>query len=215
MSKVTTKLSERTEELINFDKRIFFIFLVATFILIRYLTNQIILQAIPGHEQLERDGSLTFFYIFNTFNYLWTPFALLWKFTLSAFLLWVGAFIFGHKISFRDLWKFVLVAELIFIFPELIRLLWFLVEPPMSYLEIKDFHPLSLYSLVNSGHIHPRYHYPLQAINLFELLYCVILSVGIHMLSRRSLEQSFILVICSYGIGFIVWLFYYAMVYKG
>jgi len=214
MSKVTTKISERTEELINFDKRIFFIFLVIVFIFIRYLTNDLILQAIPGNEQLGDEGSFTFFHLFNTLNYLWTPFALLWKFTLTAFLLWVGAFVFGHKISYRALWKYVLVAEFIFIFPELIRLMWFILEPPQSYLEIKNFYPLSLFSLVDAGSVDPRYHYPLRSINLFEIGYWFLLALGIHMLSRRSIEQSLVLVVCSYGLGFLLWLTYYMMVYK-
>ncbi|HSJ69473.1 MAG TPA: hypothetical protein VK921_17460 [Anditalea sp.] len=214
MSKVTTKISERTEELINFDKRIFFIFLVITFIFVRFLTDDLILQAIPGNEQLSDEGSFTFFHIFNTLNYLWTPFALLWKFTLTAFLLWIGAFIFGHKISYRELWKFVLVAEFIFVFPELIRLMWFVIEPPQSYLEIKNFYPLSLFSLVDASSVHPRYHYPLQTINLFEIAYWFILGLGIHMLTRRTVEKSLFLVICSYGLGLIIWLTYYMMVYK-
>jgi len=214
MSKVTTKISQRTEELINFDKRIFFIFLALTFIFIRYLTNDLILQAIPGYEQLSEEGSFTFFHLFNTLNYLWTPFSLLWKFTLTAFLLWVGAFVFGHKLSYRELWRFVLVAEIIFIFPELIRLMWFIIEPPQSYMEIKNFFPLSLFSLVDADSIHPRYHYPLQSLNLFEIGYWLMLAIGIHMMSRRAMEQSFILVVCSYGIGFLLWLVYYMLVYK-
>jgi hypothetical protein len=214
MTKASTKISERTEELINFDKRIFFIFLVICFIFIRYLTDEMILQAIPGNEQLNEDGSFTFFHIFNTLNYLWTPFALLWKFTLTAFLLWIGTFMFGYKVSYRELWKFVLVAELVFIFPELIRLLWFLIESPQSYLDIKNFYPLSLFSLVDPMNVHPRFHYPLRALNLFELTYWLILAVGIHMLTRSSIEKSMVLVVCSYGLGLLIWLAYYSMVYK-
>ena len=214
MSQATTKLSERTEELINFDKRIYFIFLTLAFIIIRYLTDDLILQAIPGSEQLEKEGSFTFFHLFNTLNYLWTPFGLLWKFTLTAFLLWMGAFAFGHKASFRQLWKYVLVAEFVFLFPELIRLLWFVLDPPSSYAVIKNFYPLSLFSLMDPEDISPRYYYPLQAINLFEFTYWLVLAAGIHMMTRRSLDQSFVLVACSYGLGFFIWLAYYAMVYK-
>lgn len=214
MSQVTTKISERTEELINFDKRIFFIFLVITFIFIRYLTDDLIFQAIPGNEQLSDEGSFTFFHIFNTLNYLWTPFALLWKFTLTAFLLWVGAFIFGHKVSYRALWKFVLAAEFIFIFPELIRLMWFIMDPPQSYLEIKNFYPLSLFSLVDATGIHPRYHYPLRTINLFEIGYWFLLALGIHVLTRRTVGMSLLLVTFSYVIGLLIWLTYFMMVYK-
>src|SRR5690554_293175 len=98
---------QRLENLINFDKRVFFILLVIIFLLIRYLTDLLILQAIPGYQSLDQEGVFTYFYIFNTLNYLWTPFGLLWKFTLTAFTLWVGAFMAGIKLPYKTLWQFI------------------------------------------------------------------------------------------------------------
>jgi hypothetical protein len=215
MTNAGTELSQRTEELINFDKRIFFGFLVISYLIVRILTNDLILEAIPGRDELENDGTFTYFHIFNTFNYLWTPFALLWKFTLTAFLLWLGTFVFGFKVKFTALWKFVLVAEFVFLFPELIRLVYFLAFPPDSFTEIRQFYPLSLFSLFDTQNIPQRFHYPLQALNLFELTYWFILAIGIHTLTRKKLETSFTLVASSYGLVFLLWLAYYAMVYKG
>lgn len=211
----STDLSQRTEELINFDKRLFFLLLVALFLIIRYLTDELILQSIPGHRALEQEGAFTYFHVFNSLGYLWTPFALLWKFTLTAFTIWIGAFMGGHKISFRELWKFVMVAEVIFIFPELIRLLWFLVlDQPDNFLEIQNFHPLSLFSLVDAGKVGARYHYPLGALNLFEVVYWLLLATGVHTISRRSFTTSFIIVLCSYTLCFLLWLIFYTIVYK-
>src|SRR5690606_29236738 len=158
MSLPSTRLSQRTEEIINFDKRLFFLLLVALFLIIRYLTDELILQSIPGRSQLEREGAFSYFYLFNTLGYLWTPFALLWKFTLTAFVIWVGAFMGGYKLSFKELWKFAMIAEIVFILPELIRLLWFLVlVQPEDFLDIQNFHPLSLLSLVNAEQVDERY----------------------------------------------------------
>ena len=62
----STKLSQRIEEAINFDKRLFFLLLVVLFVVIRYLTNELILQAIPGYRELQKEGAFTYFHLFNT-----------------------------------------------------------------------------------------------------------------------------------------------------
>src|SRR5690606_19235674 len=210
----STKLSQRIEEAINFDKRLFFLLLVVLFVVIRYLTNELILQAIPGYRELQKEGAFTYFHLFNTLDYLWTPFSLLWKFTLTAFTIWVGSFMGGYKLSFKELWKFAMVAETVFIFPELIRLLWFFLEEPENFLAIQNFYPLSLLSLVNAEQVDPRYHYPLGALNLFEVAYWVLLAIGVHTISRRSLSTSVIIVLCSYTFCFLLWLDFYIIVYK-
>src|SRR5690554_478289 len=215
MSLSSTKLSQRTEEIINFDKRLFFLLLVALFLIIRYLTDELILQSIPGRQELEKEGAFSYFYLFNTLGYLWTPFALLWKFTLTAFVIWVGAFMGGYKLSFRELWKFAMIAEIVFILPELIRLLWFLiVVQPENFLEIQNFQPLSLLSMVDAQQVEQRFHYPLGALNLFEVIYWFLPALGIHTISRRSFSTSLLIVLCSYTFCFLLWLGFYMVVYK-
>ncbi|WP_373495590.1 sulfate ABC transporter permease [Aquiflexum sp.] len=210
-----SSISQRIQEAIDFDKRLFFLILVILFLLIRYVTNDLILQSITGYEQLEADGSFTIFHIFNALNYFWTPFALLWKFTVTASVIWTGGFAFGYKTSFVKLWQFILVAEVIFIFPELIKLLYF-IQPSdsVSYENVKNFYPLSLYNLADQDSISPQYIYPLQAINLFEVLYIVALMLGFHTISRRSISESTIVVIFSYVICLLIWLGFYIVVYK-
>lgn len=215
MQPSSTKLSQRTKETIDFDKRLFFLLLVLLFFVIRYLTDELILQSIPGYQSLEQEGTLVYFHLFNTLGYLWTPFSLLWKFTLTAFTLWIGAFMAGYKLSYRELWKFAMIAEIVFILPELIRLLWFLIlEQPENFLAIKNFHPLSLFSLVNPDHVDPRFYYPLGALNLFEVAYWILLAIGVHTISRRSFSTSLLIVLFSYTLCFLLWLGFYAIVYQ-
>lgn len=208
-------ISQRIQDSLDFDKRLFFLILVILFLSIRFVTNDLILQSIPGYEKLEADGSFSIFHIFNTLNYIWTPFALLWKFTLSSFIIWTGAFAFGYKTSYLKLWQFLLVAELIFVFPELIKLIYF-IQPSdsVSYLDVKNFYPLSLLSLVNQESISPKYIYPLQAINIFEVIYVTLLVLGFHTISRRSIKESFIVILFSYVLFFLLWLLFYIVVYK-
>lgn len=215
MSKPQTIISQRMESLLDFDKRLFFFVLVIFFILIRYITNDLILESIPGYEKLEQDGSLTIFHIFNTLNYLWTPFALLWKFTLTAFIIWTGSFAFGYKTSFVKLWQFALFAEILFIVPELLKMIYF-IQPAegTTFQEIRDFYPFSLFSLVDAQSVASKYHYPLRALNLFELIYIILLVLGFHTISKRSIKESVLVILFSYVLFFLLWLIFYILVYK-
>lgn len=215
MVKVSSSIGQRIEESIDFDKRVFFVLLLTLFFILRYLTNDILVKSIPGYEQLEEDGSLSFFYIFNALNYLWTPFALLWKFTVIAFIIWIGAFSWGYKVPFRKLWQFVMVAELIFIFPELIKLLYIIIASnQLTPEEIKGYYPLSLFSLFNAQEIPIKFHYPLRTLNLFEIFYWILLILGFHSISKRSLKTSTLVVLSSYVFGLLIWLAFYIMTYR-
>ncbi|ERM82404.1 hypothetical protein P872_17985 [Rhodonellum psychrophilum GCM71 = DSM 17998] len=215
MVKVRSQIGQRIEESINFDKRIFFILLLLLFYAIRFLTNDVLVKSIPGYEQLQEDGSLSIFFIFNALNYLWTPFALLWKFTVIAFIIWIGAFSWGYKVSFKKLWQFVMVAEIVFIFPELIKLLFIMTTSgQLTTDEIKGYAPLSLYSWINPQEVATKFHYPLRTLNLFEILYWMLLILGFHSISNRSLKISTLVVLSSYGFGLLIWLVFYVMSYR-
>ncbi|WP_113924449.1 sulfate ABC transporter permease [Cognataquiflexum aquatile] len=215
MSQTPSPISQRIEANLDFDKRLFFLILVILFLLVRYVTNDLILQSIPGYDKLESEGSFMVFHIFNALNYVWTPFALLWKFTATAFVIWLGAFAFGYKAPFVRLWQFVLVAEFIFIIPELIKMLVY-IKPSdsVTFQEIRDYYPLSLFSMVNPESVATKYHYPLRAINLFELIYVVFLIFGFHTVSRRTLSESTFVILFSYVLMFLLWLLFYILVYK-
>lgn len=215
MAKPASPLAQRINEAIDFDKRVFFLVLLFTFLLIRYFTNALILESIPDSGRLDGQGDLLFFHIFNTLNYLWTPFALLWKFTVIAFLFWSIGLMVGFKANFKDLWKFALVAEIVFIFPELLRLLVYMNPAGnVSYLEIQNFEPLSLLWIVGPDHVAEKYHYPLSVLNIFEIIYGVLWVLGYHAISRRTLEESTLVVLFAYFLPLLIWLGFYIGAYR-
>jgi len=215
MATAATPLSQKISEALDFDKRLFFILLIGIFLIIRYLTNALILETIPDSERLDAQGDLLFFHIFNTLNYIWTPFALLWKFTVIAFLFWSIGLTIGYKVKFRVLWQFALVAEFIFIFPELLRLLWYMNPTgSVSYLEIQNFEPLSALWLIGPENLEEKFHYPLSVINVFELLYGIAWVLGFHTLSRRSVQESIPVVLLSYFLPLLLWLAFYAASFR-
>jgi hypothetical protein len=215
MAKPASPLAQRINDAIDFDKRIFFVVLVLTFLVIRYFTNVMILESIPDSDRLNSQGDLLFFHIFNTLNYLWTPFALLWKFTVIAFLFWSIGLMVGFKANFKDLWKFALVAEVVFIFPELLRLLVYMnPSGNVSYLEIQNFEPLSLLWIIGPDNVAEKYHYPLSVLNIFEIMYGVLWVLGYHSISRRSVEESTLVVLFAYFLPLLIWLGFYIGAYR-
>ena len=215
MATAATPLSQKISEALDFDKRLFFILLIGIFLIIRYLTNALILETIPDSERLDAQGDLLFFHIFNTLNYIWTPFALLWKFTVIAFLFLSIGLTIGYKVKFKVLWQFALVAEFIFIFPELLRLLWYMNPTgSVSYLEIQNFEPLSALWLIGPENLEEKFHYPLSVINVFELLYGIAWVLRFHTLSRRSVQESIPVVLLSYFLPLLLWLAFYAASFR-
>lgn len=215
MNKISSQKIIHLKELIDFDKRLFFFLLVLIFLIIRYLTNMLILEAIPGNQNLEESGEFLIFHVFNALNYFWTPLALLWKFTVIAFLFWLGSFMIGYKVSFKELWQFALVAELIFIFPELMRLLvYFSPDTAPSFNEIDTYRPLSVFSLIGNQNLPLRYHYALASFNIFEVFYGIIWVYGFKMIGKRSLKESFFVVLISYFLPFLIWIGFYITVYR-
>jgi hypothetical protein len=215
MAKPASPIAQRLEELIDFDKRLYFFLLVLIFLVIRYLTNILILESIPGYEALDEQGGLMFFHIFNTLNYFWTPFALLWKFTVIGFLFWSIGLMVGYKANFKALWRFALVAEIVFIFPELLRLLVYMnPSGNVSYFDIQNFEPMSALWLVGPSNVAEKYHYPLSVLNIFELIYGALWVLGFHSISRRSLEESTLVVLLAYFLPLFIWLGFYIGAYR-
>ncbi|MDF2158211.1 sulfate ABC transporter permease [Algoriphagus sp. CAU 1675] len=215
MPKSISPKAERLKALIDFDKRLYFLVLVLLFILIRYLTNALIIESIPDSENLDAKGELMIFHVFNTLDYIWTPFALLLKFTVIAFLFWVGGFFLGYKLSFKELWQFALVAEFVFLFPELIRFLVFIgTNSNVTFTEIMEYRPFSLLALFGPENLEDRYHYAFGTLNLFELAYGYIWVLGFHAISNRPLRESIFAVLLSYFLPLAIWLSWYIIVYR-
>ncbi|NVJ85576.1 MAG: sulfate ABC transporter permease [Algoriphagus sp.] len=215
MALPSSRLSQRIQELLDFDKRLYFLLLVLLFVLIRFLTNTLIVEAIPDSQNLKKSGALTFFYIFNTLEYIWTPFALLWKFTVISFLIWVGAFALGYKVPYKELWEFALVAEIVFLLPELVRFLIYLnPDTSITYLEIQENRPLSLLSFIGYEQVEERLRYPFGTFNFFELIYGAVWVLGFHSISRRSIQESVWVILLSYFLPLLIWVTWYAMVYR-
>ena len=151
----------------------------------------------------------------NGLKYLSIPFVYLWKFTVIAFVIWVGCFMFGYRVTYKQCWGVVIGAEFIFLVPEMLKIIWFMtIETDPTYHDISAFYPLSLMHFVDYSTLDKRYAYPLRAINVFEVIYWFQLVNGIHFYAQKDKKYVWIIVACSYILIFALWLVFYMIVYK-
>lgn len=143
------------------------------------------------------------------------PLVYLWKFTVIAFVIWVGCFMYGYRVTYIQCWGVVIGAEYIFLIPEVVKILWFMtVQTDPSYHDIRSFYPLSVINLVDYYEMDKKYAYPLRALNLFEVVYWFALVSGIHFYARKEKKIVWLIVLCSYVLLFFLWLWFYVVVYK-
>lgn len=203
------------EEWYQFSSPVFFVTLSLTYIAILLLKRMFIIADIAAFEVLQSRGEMWVFDIFFGLQYLSVPFFLAWKITITSFLLWVGCFLFGYRLTYATLWRWVMFSELLWILPEILKFLWFFMFPgDPNYQDIVAYYPLSLLNLLNYENVASMYHYPLKAFNLFEPLYWFVLTIGVYYLSKKRFSTSALIVGISYVFIFFLWLIYYTLIYK-
>jgi hypothetical protein len=187
---------------------------VLTF-LILYIRKSFIIDNIAAFEILEERGEFGIYRYLVALQYFSIPIIYLWKFVVFALILWLGCFFFGYRVTYAQNWHVVIAAEFIFILPEIIKTGWFLlVETDPTYWDVRAFYPLSVMNLVNYENTSARWHYPFKALNVFEVVYWFLLVAGVHLKAGKRYDRAFVIVFSSYVFFFLVWLLYYAVVYK-
>ncbi len=207
-------LEKFTRESLDFDKRLFFVFLcLFTFVLLLIKKNFIEFE-IAAFEVLEQ-GEMVVFQFINTLQNFSIPFIYLWKFTIIAFVIWIGCFMFGYKVTYVKIWQVVMIAESIFFIPEIMKIFYFLfIVTDPNFFEIRAFYPFSIMNLFDYEITSKAWHYPLKALNIFELVYWALLVYGIKLASRKRLKISALIVVTTYIFFFFAWLGFYVIVYK-
>ncbi len=212
---LTKKLEDWVREFFDIDKRVYFLFLCLITFLVLLIKKNFVESETAAFEVLEMRGQVGVFQVFNALQYITIPLFYLWKFTLIGFLLWMGSFAFGYKIPFKKCWQVAMIAETIFILPELIKIAHFTLGPDdPNFYDIKAYFPLSLMNLYDYKDVASNYHYPLKALNLFEILYWGLLIYGLHLAAKKEFWVAFASVSVSYILFFIFWLWFYISVYK-
>ena len=183
--------------------------------LILWTRIQLVENETIAFQILQEQGRFGIFKILNGLKYMSIPFGYAFKLTIIAFILWTSAFMFGYKISFAEMWKISIIGEFVFLVAEFTKIIWLIVTPnDITIFDIKAFYPLSLMSLFDINSIPSNWVYPLQSINVFEPLNWLVLVFAIHYTAKKKLDYAYAIVFTTYVPTFLIWLVYYAIVYK-
>ncbi len=134
------------------------------------------------------------------------PILLFIKLGIIAGIIYSGMFVFNQNVGYKDCFKIVLLAELVPISVALIKLIYFIASPPSNINDIQSFYPLSLSTLFTNHKIPSYFLYPVQQLNIFEIIYWAFIAGGISVFTNKSFGYSFKIVALSYGPALGLWI---------
>lgn len=140
-------------------------------------------------------------------TYVLLPLVLFLKFTVLSWIIGMGAFFSDLTIPHWKLFRAVIIAELIFFVPALIKIgVYILGDSPDNLLEFQQYYPLSLQSIVVANDVPKWAIYPYQLANVFEVLYWVVLGWMINIISGK--KNGFSIVLTSYLPALFLWMIF-------
>jgi hypothetical protein len=163
-------------------------------------------------EQLTYDRAMEVFSKMKSLawvSYIITPVLLLLKFSAMSVLLFVGVFFndLHREITMGKIFKVVIVSELVFIAASITKLLWFIFFAGNYILDdMSFFYPLSLINLFSRTEVAPYWVYPLQTVNIFQLVYVLLLALGLSRISSIKKEAADKVVLATYIPAITVWI---------
>ena len=136
------------------------------------------------------------------------PVLLFIKTHIVSSVLSIGTFVFSVEIPYKKLWNIVLKSEFVFLVPSILKILWFyFFETDYTLENIQNFYPLSMFNLIESEQVDIWFFYPLQTINLFEVLYWLLLAYLLDkaLKTPKNHHTGIKIVASSYGPGLLIW----------
>ena len=138
-------------------------------------------------------------------GYAILPVILLLKIAVISSVLYMGAFFFEKKITYKRLFTIVTKAEFVFVLVGLVKLVWFLFQDDYTLQDIQSFYPLSALSVVGYQELQPWFVYPFQTLNLFELAYWIVLAWLLSKEIKSTTDKALKIVASSYGSALLIW----------
>jgi hypothetical protein len=148
----------------------------------------------------------------NKEKYAWVgyivvlPLYYLIKFVLVAACLQIGLILGRYKVSFGKVFKVAILAECVFILPTLIQLYWFsFFVDSYTIADLHKFDYFSLMAFFKDLEIERYLQYPLYLVNIFEVLYILVLAYGLHEAIEKEYDTSLRLVLATYLPSLCLW----------
>ena len=127
---------------------------------------------------------------------------------VSMFIFIVLYFYNIDQLKYKNCCTIVCLTEIIPILNSFYFLIFFLINPPSNQLDFEKINNLSIFNFINKNNVSSFLIYPLQQINLFELAYWIVLTIGIKKLIQKPFWYCFKITALSYGIGLLIWVIF-------
>ncbi|MFN5003924.1 MAG: hypothetical protein ACK514_08705, partial [Bacteroidota bacterium] len=135
-------------------------------------------------------------------HYAFLPIILFIKIAFVATCLSIGGLIINIDAGFKKFASIAITAEFVFLITHIIKLLWFcIVKVNYTLQDLQFFSPLSMISLFNPTELDPWLVYPIQLLNVFELLYWIALAWQLQEVLEKPFAESLGFVAKTYGVG--------------
>jgi hypothetical protein len=163
-------------------------------------------------EQLTWDRSLKLFEGMRRYAWIgfaFTPILLLIKFSLITLVLYTGIIFCNmqDKVSLGSVFKIVIASEIVFVCAGAIKFLWFyLFAGNYDLNDIGFFSPLSLINMFKISEVSRLWIFPLQTVNLFQIIYVISISFGLHKICHVGKPDSDRIVLLSYLPALTLWI---------
>lgn len=181
--------------------------LVAAFSNLFLITDELYYQSLG--EQLSIEQITQYLNVQNKYellSYLFLILISLLKFSAIALAIYTVTILFGIKVTFKNIFRIVILAEFIFLIPLFLKFAWFyFIQSNYTLEDLQFFYPLSLLNIFETGTVSQLWVYPLQLLNIFEVAYWFLLALGIKQLIQSDFDKSLKLVLSSYLPAMLIW----------
>ena len=139
--------------------------------------------------------------------YTFIPIIYFFKCSLVALCLYAGLFLINCNLEYLKIFNVVVKAEFVFLIPSIVKLIWFIfLQTSYTLEDIQYFAPLSTLSMFTPKSLEPWLIYPLQVLNIFEIIYWVVLAnLLTKELPELDMNRSMTVVMASYRTSLVIW----------
>lgn len=140
-------------------------------------------------------------------GYVFIPVFYLLKLSLVTLCVYTGILLLNIKsLSWSKVFGSVVVADMVFLVPAIIKMAWFTFQADYTLEDVQYFLPGSMLNIFEPKLLEQWLIYPIQSVNIWELLFFIALALGLKKYLDGDFSRSMGLVVSTYGVGLVVWI---------
>jgi hypothetical protein len=197
------------------NKFYLFLAIVIANMLLIWLSKSILINDVVFYntysEQLSYERSMELFEVLKKYSwigYASVPIVFIIKLSFVSIIIYAGVFLcdLHEKISFKKVFGVVIASEIVFFIASLIKFFWFsFFAGNYDLNDMNFFYPLSLINLFSRAEVNKIWIFPLQILNLFQIIYLLLMSYGLYVQTGINKAKTERAILVSYLPGLVIW----------